>query len=95
MIQRRTKMEVSIKIAIPDEILKDKQSDASRRILEEFALEGFRSGQLTVAQVRRILDLETRMQVHEFLATRGVPWVDYTVEDAERERKLLEKVLPE
>jgi len=31
--------------------------------------------------------------VHEFLAKHEVPWVDYSVEDLERERKALNELL--
>ena len=86
-------MDISVKVAIPANILNDTDTEASRRVVEEFALEAFKSGQLTVAQVRRLLGFETRMQVHEFLAAHGVPWINYPVEDAERERELLNKVL--
>ena len=79
-------MDISVKVAIPANILNDTDTEASRRVVEEFALEAFKSGQLTVAQVRRLLGFETRMQVHEFLAAHGVPWINYPVEDAERER---------
>ena len=85
-------MEISVKV--PDDILNAQNGEASRLILEAVALEGFKSGQLTIAQVRRILGFETRIQVHEFLASHGIPWVDYSVEDAERERVLLKKILP-
>ena len=87
-------MEISVKVAIPDELVNGQQGEVARRILEEFALEGFKSGQLTVAQVRRILGFETRTQAHEFLASHSVPWVDYSVEEAERERALLKKFSP-
>jgi predicted HTH domain antitoxin len=84
---------MEVKVAIPDELFNDQNGDPSSRILEAFALEGFKSGQLTTAQVRRLLGFETRMQVHEFLKAHGVPWVNYSVEDAERERELLQRVL--
>lgn len=85
-------MTVTVSVAIPDEVLSSQNGEASRRILEEFALEGFKSGQLGVAQVRRILGFGTRMQAHKFLADHGVPWVDYSVEEAEREREALRKL---
>lgn len=87
-------MTVTVSVAIPGEVLSERSGEAPRRILEEFAIEGYKSGQLTTAQVRRILGFETRMEVHEFLAAHGVPWVDYPVADAERERELLREVLP-
>ena len=85
---------MTIIVSIPEEILASEGDDVARRVLEQVSLEGFKSGKLTIAQVRRILGFQTRMQVHQFLAAHGVPWVDYTVEDAARERELLKKALP-
>ena len=82
-----------VTVSLPDEILQD-SDEVSRRVLEQVALDGFKSGQLTTAQVRRILGFESRLEVYNFLAAHGVPWVNYSVEDAERERALLKKVLP-
>jgi predicted HTH domain antitoxin len=83
-----------VTISLPDEILTSDNNNLPRRILEQVALEGFESGQLTTSQVRQILGFDTKTQVHEFLAAHGVPWVDYSVEDAARERELLKRVLP-
>ncbi len=85
-------MEVQVKI--PDEVFNQTNADAPRRILEVVALAGYKSGQLTTTQVKRILGFETRLEVYNFLAKNGVAWVDYSIEDAERERKLLRKILP-
>jgi hypothetical protein len=82
-----------VTISLPDEILTSDTHNLPRKILERVALDGFESGQLTTFQVRQILGFDTKMQVHEFLAAHGVPWVDYSVEDAARERELLKKVL--
>lgn len=87
-------MEVSVKVAIPDEVLSGQNGEISHRILEEFALEGFKSGQLTIAQMRRILGLETRIQVHEFLAAHGIPWVDYDEAELQREVETLKELVP-
>lgn len=80
-----------VTVSLPDEVLADQ--DIARKVLEEVALEGFKSSKLTIAQVRRLLGFETRMEVHEFLSTHGVPWVNYSLSDAERERELLKKIL--
>jgi hypothetical protein len=82
-----------VTISLPDEILTSDTHNLPRKILEQVALDGFESGQLTTSQVRQILGFDTKMQVHEFLAAHGVPWVDYSVEDAARERELIKKVL--
>ena len=67
--------------------------ELGKRILENVAVEGFKSGQLTLYQVRKILGFETRFEVHEFLAEHGVPWVNYSVEDLEKERRTLRELL--
>lgn len=64
-----------------------------REVLEQVALDGFKSGQLTTAQVRRILGLESRLGVYDFLAAHGVPWVDYDEEELRRETDHLRKLV--
>jgi len=83
-----------VTVSLPDEILASDSEDVSRKVLEQVALEGFRSGQLTTAQVRRILGFDSRFQVHEFLGAHGIDWVDYTEEELRREIETLGHVLP-
>lgn len=84
---------MNVSIEIPEKILRSPSHDVGRQILETVALEGFKSGKLTIYQVRNILGYESRFEVHEFLASHGVPWVNYSVEDLERERKALRELL--
>jgi hypothetical protein len=70
-----------ITVSLPDELLDSDSEDLARQGLERVALEGFRSGQLTTAQVRRVLGCASRLQVYEFLAAHGVPWVEYDAEE--------------
>jgi predicted HTH domain antitoxin len=83
-----------VTISLPDGILSDQNEDVSRKVLEQVALDGFKTGQLTIAQVRRILGFESRLQVHEFLASHQVPWVDYDEEELQREVEVLSKLIP-
>ena len=84
---------MDVQLTIPEKLFNSERGDVGRAVIESIAAEGFRSGQLSTAQVRRLLGFETRFEVHEFLANRGIPWVNYSVEDAERERKLLRELL--
>ena len=84
---------MAVTVSLSDEVLSDQGGDLARKVLEQVAVEGFKSGHLTTSQVRRLLGFETRMQVHEFLTDHGLHWVDYSVEDADRERELLRRVL--
>lgn len=81
-------------MSIPDDVFEKRDRDVSREVLEAVAIDGFRTGQLSTAQVRRLLGFETRAEVHRFLADHGVPWVDYPPDDADREGELLKGVLP-
>ncbi len=83
-----------VTVSLPDEILSSHGKDIPRKVLEQVALEGFKTGQLTIAQVRRILGFESRLQVHEFLASHEVPWVDYDQEELQREVETLGKLVP-
>jgi predicted HTH domain antitoxin len=77
-------MEVQVKVSIPDDVLNTENGDTSRRILEQFALAGYQSGQLTAAQVRRILGFSTRLEVDAFLKAHQVE-LEYSAEDLERD----------
>lgn len=54
---------------------------------ESRALEAYRSNALTMAEVRRLLGFETRMQVDAFLKVHEV--YDFTVRDFEQDRETL------
>jgi hypothetical protein len=85
-------MSVQVNLTISDEVLNNESGDAARHVLEEFALAGYQSGQLTAAQVRRLLGFSSRHEVDGFLKARGV-YLDYNIEDFEqdllRNRELL------
>ena len=85
---------MTLTVSLPDEIFASDNGDLARGVLEQVALIGFKSGQLTTAQVRRLLGFESRLQVHEFLAARGIPWVDYDEEELRHELETLKKLVP-
>ena len=85
---------MSVTVVLPNDVLTDQGGDVPRRVLEQVALEGFKSGQLTIAQVRRILGFDSRLQAHEFLASHGVPWVDYDDGELELETETLSQLVP-
>lgn len=83
---------MDVHIKIPDEVFNLQGGEPSRQILETVALEGYKSKQLTAAQVKRILGFETRLEVYNFFARNGVAWIDYSPEEAEREENLLREL---
>ena len=64
--------------------------DIEREVLEATALEGYRSGRLSQAQVRRMLNLATDMQVDEFLKEHEV-YLEYDLNDIKRETEFLNR----
>ena len=74
-----------VTLELPDDIsavLEGRWPDLPRQALEAVAVEAFRTGALTENQVRRLLRLETRFQVHALLKDHRVP-LRYTEADLE------------
>ena len=85
---------MNISIELPEDIvqaLKQKWGDVPQHAIETLALEGYRSGTLSTAQVRRMLGFKTRIEVDSFLKQHGV-YLDYTTEDLERDVETLKQV---
>jgi predicted HTH domain antitoxin len=75
---------MQVTLNLPDDIsaaLEGQWPDLPRQALEALAVEGYRTGALTENQVRRLLALESRFQVHALLKEHRVP-LRYTREDA-------------
>ena len=76
---------MKVTIQLPEDIsaaLVAQWDNVPRRSLEAIAIEGYRTGGLTEAQVRRLLELDTRFQVHALLKEHHVP-LRYTEADVE------------
>jgi len=85
-------MEVTINLPedVAQSFLKNGES-IEREVLEATALEGYREGKLSHAQVGRMLGL-SRFETDDFLKAHNVP-PDYTIEDLEQDRRNLDKIL--
>jgi predicted HTH domain antitoxin len=78
---------MEIAIHLPDDIARVLPwQDIPRHILEQIALEGYQAGHLSEEQMRRLLDYETRLEVHAFLKAHDVP-LRYTLADLEKDRE--------
>ena len=78
---------MNVAIEIPDEIgqaLRARVGDLSRAVLEAVAIEAYRSGAITPAQVQQMLGLRSRWETETFLH-RAEAYHDYTMEDLERD----------
>jgi hypothetical protein len=67
-----------------------RDANPARILLEDFAVESYRAGKLTMEQVRQLLGFGTRMQVDAFLQQHQV--YDYTVQDLEKDLVRLERL---
>jgi predicted HTH domain antitoxin len=78
---------VNVAIDIPDDIgrlLAAQAGGASRAVLEAVAIEAYRTGGITPAQVQQMLGLRSRWETEAFLK-RAEAFHDYTAEDLERD----------
>jgi predicted HTH domain antitoxin len=78
---------VNVAIDIPDEIgqvLAARAGGLSRAVLEALAVEAYRSGTITTAQVQQMLWLRSRWETEAFLR-RAEAYHDYTLDDLERD----------
>ena len=67
-------------IDMPEDVrsaLEGRWGNLSRRITENLALDGYRQGLLSLAQVRRLLGLATRWEARQFLGSHGIPVFDF------------------
>jgi hypothetical protein len=83
-----------ITVDIPDDLAQQivsPGSDLARILLEDFAVESYRAGKLTMEQVRQLLSFATRMQVDAFFQQHQV--YDYTVQDLEKDLATLDRLM--
>lgn len=82
-----------ITVEIPDELAQQMAGlggDPARILLENFAAESYRSGKMTMEQVRELLGFGTRMQVDVFLQQHEV--YDYTARELEEDLATLQRL---
>ncbi len=81
-------MQTQVTLTLPEDIAAQLASsdDLPRLALEGLALEGYRTGRLSSAQVRRLLGLSTRLQVHDFLKQHQIP-LHYELTDLDQDRR--------
>jgi hypothetical protein len=79
---------------IPDDLaglLSMTGSDLSRRALEALALDEYKKGHISKAQLRRLLGFSTRYELDGFLKAHEV-WINYTLEDAHKDTATIQRL---
>ena len=78
---------MNVAIEIPDEVgraLTAGGADVTRAVLEAVAVEVYRSGAITPAQIQEMLGLRSRWETEAFLR-RVEAYHDYTTDDLDRD----------
>jgi predicted HTH domain antitoxin len=78
---------MDVTISLPEDIsasLEGQWGNVSLHALETIAVEGYRTGALTEVQVKRLLGMEARFEVHALLKEHEVP-LHYTEADLEED----------
>ena len=84
---------VALFMGMPEDVrsaLERRWGNLSRRLTENLALDGFRQGLLSLAQVRRLLGLATRWEARQFLGSHDIPVFDFDPAELDREAALQE-----
>lgn len=85
---------MNVSVPIPDDLaqrLSASGGDLSRRAVEGFALEEYKAGRITKAELRRWLGIETRYELDDFLREHGV-FMNVTAEDVRRDVATLQRL---
>lgn len=84
---------MNVVLHIPDDLAEQLRAggDVERQALEALALESYRAGRLTKAELRRMLGLGSRYELDGFLKAHDV-YDPYTADDLERERATLQRL---
>lgn len=86
---------MNIAIQVPEDVasrLRDRWSDPSRRALEAVALEAYREGVLTAAEVGRMLGFASRWETEGFLK-EAAAHLDYTAADLQNDAEAVRRTL--
>ena len=84
---------MNVTILIPDDFAArfGTEAEIGRRAIEALALEEFRAGRLSKAELHQVLGLATRGELDGFLKKHGI-FENYTLDDLERERETLDRL---
>ncbi|ACB52221.1 hypothetical protein cce_2873 [Crocosphaera subtropica ATCC 51142] len=88
---------MQITIELPEEIghkLQQTWENLPQKLLESLALEAYRKGMITSAQIQTMLKFSSRWQTEQFLKENQA-YLDYTEEDLANDLETLNQLLSE
>jgi hypothetical protein len=87
---------MQLTLEIPDELAAALRAthgdDLSRAVLEQLALDGYHSGQLSRFQIQEMLGFTNRYEAEAWLGAKGAN-LNYSLEDLEADRETLDRIL--
>ena len=88
---------MQVTIEIPDTLAEQMipaGQDPGRSVLEDALVQANREQRISGHQLMEALGIETRYELDGFLKARQV-WIEYSLEDHERDREFMERLLAE
>ncbi len=85
---------MNLSIAVPDDLLQRLQNqwgNVSKRTLEALAIEAYRTGSLTSAEIQRMLKFSSRWQVDSFLKHAQL-YFDYSEQDLQHDIEIIRRL---
>ena len=87
---------MQITLDIPDELAAALRAahgdDLKRAVLEQLALDGYQSGQLSRFQIQELLGFTNRYEAEAWLGAKGAH-LNYSLENLEADRRSLDRIL--
>ena len=84
---------MNLTLQIPDELalaFPTTAADLPRRVIEVLAVEAYRDGMFSSAQVSSLLGI-SRAETEDFLARHGAPLAEYDQDELNREARLFDR----
>lgn len=88
---------MDVSISVPDDLVQQMQNrwkNLSRGTLESLAIEAYRAGVITEAEVQRMLDLPSRWETDRFLKNAQA-YINYTEADLQEDIDAIRKLSPQ
>ncbi len=85
---------MQIIIELPDDIqtrMEGKWGDLSQKMITNLALEAYQNQLISTAELGKILNLSSRLEIHQFLKEAGV-YLNYDEEELEKDLTTLQEL---
>lgn len=88
---------MQVTVNIPDDLaaqLIPAGQDPARAVLEDALVQAYRENRISGPQLMQVLGIETRDELDGFLKSHQV-WIEYSIDDLNKERDAMERILAE